>query len=119
MIGTRKAERILAAAEAYRVSFRVYECETNRLLAGNREDGTEVVQHVLDFFAASSRDFYRENSDFLQAAELDALLSGIQTVLDSGNLNDLEVADRSQRVRALADDEILFSKTLYESSLKF
>jgi hypothetical protein len=119
LIGTRKTERILNAAERYRVAFRAYEAEMNRLLAVNPKDATEVIQHVLDFFVASSREFYRENVAFLRAAKLDVLLDSIQRRLDAGDLNDIKAPGQFERIRALANDEIAFSRELYERSLDF
>lgn len=119
LVTTNKTERFIKACEEFRKAYRVFEKQVAEVNFRNPEDGTELIQLYIDFYAAYARDLYLENQELLGAEELNKGIENISRLVESGVLNEHTHPDRTASLIALFASLRDFSTSLFERSLKY
>lgn len=121
IVAENHAKRFLEEATIYRSNFKKF-IDKRRTLhaeldAGSKGgDGTEILQHVLDFYGVT-KEYYQDNSSLLKTQDIDEDFLVIQRIIDSGIINDHENVDRMESVNLVFKKCIQLFEKMYNKSV--
>lgn len=122
IIAESQAKRFSVEAQHYRDQYNTHlntrrEIDAQMKQIGPEADGTQLIQHVLDFYGVSRR-FYQENTPILQSPCLDQKFELVQGLIDGGTLNDHANPERYNNLKLAYETSVEISEALYDKSIR-
>lgn len=93
------------------------EIKDNNQKAGNAADGTMILQHVLNFFG-EVKIFYTENKSILGEDKIDDKIKQVQSIIDSGVLNDHSSEERMGKINVVFEKSASVIEEIYKAALR-
>jgi len=103
-------------------SYKSYRMELGKIAdnnqkAGKTADGSIMLQHVLDFFDEANF-FYTKNMSILGDDKIDDKIKQVQSIIESGILNDQGSEERMREIKAVYEKSTSVIEEIYKAALK-